>query len=234
MAFVYLRRDGYTNDSTPKIRAELEKALTLAPDFAPAYAFLSVAYVREPEKDKDKALQDAIRAARLEPGNLAYYIDVGKALLAAGRIPEATQISDKAKKLATTPNDRAMVTAFAKQVDYKVNHPEEASGSKPAGSATADDVSPAEDAGKIQHAEGQITEILCGHPPEVLLTLTTLSNSLLLHVTDITKLTIQEGSKPSDAVQSPCSKWKDRHAAVEFRNVASGMAKGEVQNISLN
>ena len=236
MAFVYLRRDGYTKDTTPKIRTELETVLTLAPDFPPAYAFLSIAYAQEPNKDTDKALKDALRATKLEPGNLAYFIDVGKALLAARRFPEATKIAEVSKKVATTPADRSMTTAFSRQIDYRVNHPLESADTKasstdaagPEGAAATD--TPV----KVVHAEGQITELLCGHPPEVILTLTTGANSLLLHVADIGKISIQEGPAGSDATTSPCAKWKDRQAKVDYRAVSSGMASGEIQNISLN
>lgn len=234
MAFVYLRRDNYTQESTPKIRVELEKVLSLSPDFAPAHAFLSIAYAQEPAKDVDKALKAARRASELEPGNLAYFIDIGKALLAAGRIPDARKVAETSRKVATTTGDRNMATNFTKQIDYKVNHPQEAASAKSAESdPTARDAAAAESTEGPAHAEGQITELLCGHPPEVLLTLTTDANSLLLHVADIAKISIQDGAKSSDAIQLPCSKWKDRRAKVDYRAVTAGMAKGEVESISL-
>jgi len=235
MAFVYLRRDGYTKVATPMIRAELETAVTLAPEFPPAYAFLSIAYAQEPDKNTDKALSAALRATKLEPGNLAYFIDVGKALLAARRIPEATRVADVARKIATTPADRSMTTAFSKQIDYRVNHPQETTDAKASNAdAPGPEAAAAETPAKIVHAEGQITELLCGHPPEVILTLTTGGNSLLLHVADVGKLTIQEGAAGSDAAKSPCAKWKDRQAKVDYRAASSGMAPGEIQNISLD
>jgi Flp pilus assembly protein TadD len=235
MALVYFRRDGYTKDATTKIRAELETVLTLAPEFTPAFAFLSIAYAQEPDKDPDKAVKDALRATKLEPGNLAYFIDVGRALLAGGHIPEASKVAEAARKVATTPGDRNMTTAFSKQVEYRVNHPQEKSDAKAfnpdaLGAETAAAATPA----KVVHAEGQITELLCGHPPEVILTLTSGDNSLLLHVADIGKISIQEGASGSDAAKSPCARWKDRQAKVDYRTVSSGMASGEIQNISLN
>lgn len=239
MAYIYLRRDGYTKDATPKIRAELEKALTVYPDFPAAHAFLSIAYAQEPDKNTDKAFQSAVRATKLEPGNLAYFIDVGKALLAAGRIPDAEKISDRASKAATNPSDRSMATAFAKLIDSKKHAGSQTSDSaKSAAMDAAADSTAAADpssgsATRASHAEGKITEILCGHPPEVLLTLTTAGESLLLHVADISKIAIQDGNKPSDAAQSPCAKWKDRPASMDYRPVSSGMAKGEIQSISL-
>jgi tetratricopeptide (TPR) repeat protein len=234
MAFVYLRRDNYTKESTPKIRLELEKVLSLSPDFVPAHAFLSVAYAQEPNKDTDKAFKSARRASELEPGNLAYFIDIGKALLAAGRIPEAKKIAETAHKVATTTGDRNMATSFTKQIDYKVNHPQEAPSAKSAeADPAARDASAAESTEGPVHAEGKISELLCGHPPEVLLTLTTDRNSLLLHVADIAKISIQDGAKASDATQLPCSKWRDRGAKIDYRAMSSGMAKGEVESISL-
>jgi tetratricopeptide (TPR) repeat protein len=234
MAYVYLRRDGYTKESTPIIRAELERVLSLSPDFAPAHAFLSIAYAQEPDKDVNKALKSALRASELEPGNLAYFIDIGKALLAAGRIPEARKVAETAKKTATTTSDRNMATSFAKQIDYRVNHSQEAANARtPDADAAAQDVTTPESSESPAHAEGQITELLCGHPPEVILTLASGANSLLLHVADIEKISIQDGAKASDAAQSPCSKWKDRHAKVDYRALFSGIAKGEIQNISL-
>jgi tetratricopeptide (TPR) repeat protein len=234
MAYVYLRRDGYTKDSTPKIRAELEKVLSLSPDFAPAHAFLSIAYAHDPDKDTDKALKSALRASELQPGNLAYFIDIGKAYLAAGRISEAGKIAETGQKLATTSNDRNMAISFTKQIDYKVNHPQEtASAPSTDEDLPAHDATVADSAEGPAHAEGQITELLCGHAPEVLLTLTTGSNSLLLHVSDIAKISIQADAKASDATELPCSKWKDRHATVDYRAMSSGMAQGEVLTISL-
>jgi tetratricopeptide (TPR) repeat protein len=234
MAFLYLRRDSYTKESTPKIRVELEKVLSLSPDFAPAHAFLSIAYAQDPAKDTDKAFKAARRASELEPGNLAYFIDIGKALLAAGRVLEAKKIAETAQKVATTTGDRNMATSFTKQIEYKVNHPQETTNAKSVeAESPVHDASPAESVESAAHAEGQITELLCGHAPEVILTLTTDTSSLLLHVSDITKISIQDGAKISDGTQLACSKWKDRHAKVDYRAIASGMTQGEVENISL-
>jgi tetratricopeptide (TPR) repeat protein len=236
MALVYLRRDGYTKDFTPKIRTELETVLTLAPEFPPAFAFLSIAYAQEPDIDTDKALKDALRATKLEPGNLAYFIDVGKALLAARRIPEAIKVAEAARKVATTPADRNMTTAFSKQVEYRTSHPQDTSDAKASNpDAPGTDAAAAETPAKIVHAEGQITELLCGRPPEVILTLTSGGgNSLLLHIADIGKISIQDGATGSDAAKSPCAKWKDRQAKLDYRAATSGMASGEIQNISLD
>ena len=234
MAFLYLRRDGYTKDSTPKIRAELETILSLNPDFAPAHAFLSVAYIQDPDKDLNKALNAAIHASNLEPGNLSYFIGIGKVYLAEGRISDARKVADTAQKLATGSNDRSITTSFAKQIEYTVSHPQEPGSVKHAPDEPPADTAPGSNSAEATaHAEGQITELLCGRPPEVLLKLTTAGNSLLLHVSDIAHISIQEGAKPSNDASLPCSKWKDRRAKIDYRAIPSGVAQGEVQVISL-
>jgi tetratricopeptide (TPR) repeat protein len=234
MARVYLLRDNYTRESTPKIRAELEKVLRLSPNFAPSLAFLSIVYAREPDKNTDMALNAARRASQLEPGNIAYFIDIGKALLAAGGIPEARKIAETAQKVATTSAERNQATSFTKQIDNKVRHPQESAGIRVTEDDPASrDFASAESTEDTLHAEGQIAELICGHPPEVILTLTTDKNSLLLHVSNIAKIAIQDGGKASDATQSPCAKWKDKHAKIGYRAAASAMAKGEVESISL-
>ena len=234
MALLYLRRDNYTTDSTPKIRAELEKVLSLSPDFAPAHAFLSIAYAHDPGKDTDRAFKAARRASELEPGNLAYFIDMGKALLAAGRIPEAKKVAEAALKVATTTGDRNMAARFNRQLEYKLKHPQEAASAEPAESdAAAPEAAASDPVRNPTQTEGQITELVCGHPPEVILTLTTEASSLLLHASDIAKISIQDGAKTSDATQLPCSKWRDRRAKVAYHAVPSGMTQGEIETISL-
>jgi hypothetical protein len=53
-------------------------------------------------------------------------------------------------------------------------------------------------------------------------------------VADIGKISILEGATGSDSAKSPCAKWKDRQVKVDYRAVSSGMASGEIQNISLD
>jgi hypothetical protein len=127
-----------------------------------------------------------------------------------------------------------VATNFNKQIDYKVKHPQEAAGAQPAESdAAAPDAAAADSMRNPAQGEGQITELVCGHPPEVILTLTTEASSILLHASDITKISIQDGAKASDATQLPCSKWRDRRAKVTYQAGPSGMTKGEIETISL-
>jgi len=128
-----------------------------------------------------------------------------------------------------------MTTAFNRQIDYRVNHPQESADTKASSTdAAGPEAAATETPAKVVHAEGKITELLCGHAPEIILTLTSGDTSLLLHVADIGKISIQDGATQSDSTKSPCAKWKDRPAKVDYRAVSAGMASGEIQSIALN
>jgi tetratricopeptide (TPR) repeat protein len=217
LATALYREFGYTEESTPDIRSHLETDVALNPDFAPAYAFLSVAYIQKPAPNNQKAFDAASRAARLEPGNLSYYIDIGMVLLADGKFAEARKLADQVKKTAFTARDRMIVASFAKRVDAKAKQASSTPGSSP--------LEPA-------HAEGKITELICGHLPEVVFTLTTSDSSLLLHIKDTTKIEIIEGQKSGES-GPPCASWKDRHAQVEFTSTPDSVANGEIRVLTL-
>jgi tetratricopeptide (TPR) repeat protein len=229
MATALYRTFGYTEESTPKIRVHLEKIVTRNPDFAPAYAFLSIAYIQKPAPNNQRAFDAAARASRLEPGNLSYYIDIGMVLLANGKFAEAKKLADQARKTAFTSRDRMIVASFTKRIDAKTKQASSASGGHTAEAETQSTepqlASPSQEPG---HAEGKITELICGHPPEVVLTLTTSSGPLLLHIKDATKIEILESHKPSDA-SPPCASWKDRRAQVDFTATPDSVTNGEIR-----
>ncbi len=228
------RQFGYTLESTPKIRAHLEKVISLNSNFAPAYAFLSVANAQKPSPNYQRAFDAAVRASKLEPGNLAYYIDIGVVLLADGNFTEAGKLADQAMKTAFTPRDRSIVASFTKRVEAKAS---QAASSTAGGLAAA---AGTQSAGALPkppppeptHAEGRITEIICTHPPEVVLTLVTSSNSLLLRIKDVTKIEILEAQRPGETNPLECTSWKDRRAQVEFRLTPDRATKGEISRLT--
>jgi len=233
LATTLYREFGYTEESTPEIRSHLEKVVALNPDFAPAYAFLSVAYIQKPSPDHPRAFDAASRAVRLDPGNLSYYIDVGMVLLADGKLAEARKLADQVKKTAFTARDRMIVASFTKRIDAKAKQVASIPSGRAAESETQVSGVTAE-APPLEplHAEGKITELICGHPPEAVLTLTTSDSSLLLHIKDTTKIEIVEGQKSSDS-SPPCALWKDRHALVEFTSTPDSVTNGEIRVLTL-
>lgn len=233
-AVMLLRKGGYTAESTPKIREKLEKVIALHPDFAPAHAFLCIVYIQAPET-KIKAVAEARRAMELEPGNLAYYIDLGKAALALGKLDDAKAISERAQKSSTTPRDRAQAVAFARQITAKGEAPgEKAAASAAAADEAAEERSEEKSQAQSSSVEGQITELICGHPPEVLLTLASAKEQTLLHARDITKIELRVKGAASDSGALPCAQWRDRKASVIFKVTPDGPAHGEIQKIAFD
>jgi len=235
-ASMLLRKKGYKPDSTPEIRADLEKVISMQPDFAAAHAFLCIVYTQTPET-KSKALAEAKLASDLEPGNLAYFIDIGRALLADGKTEDAKKVAATAQKLAAMPRDRSMATAFQRQVDAKLNP---GAAQIPAGDSADPMQSDAPSAAvamaaapKPMKLEGQITELLCGRAPEVLFSVTSGTQSTLLHVKDISKIEIKEGGAASSFTVAPCLKWKDRKVAIVYEAMKEGTAQGEVKSVDL-
>jgi hypothetical protein len=231
-AEILYRKSGYTKDATPLIRADLEKAVEFDPNFAPAHAFLCIAYTGTDET-KPKSIAEARRAIELEPGNLAYYIDLGRAALANGKTVDAQTIAERAQKVASTARDRALAESFAKRVANYNGRTAAKSVDADAPAPPAASESPNGPSGAISAtAEGQITELICGKPPEVLLTLATEKDQMLLHVADISKIEIQAAGKVSNSSATPCAQWKDRKAKVTFELTPDGPAHGELRSIA--
>jgi tetratricopeptide (TPR) repeat protein len=229
-ASIPYRKSGYDRETTPQIIANLQRVISLQPNFAPAHAFLCIAYTQSAET-KRKALGEAKTAMDLEPGNLAYFIDAGRALIATNDLANAKKVADTAQKLATWPRDRAMAANFQKTVSAKMNP----SAYDPRSVAAADPVVSDEGstAGLAQPSqkEGQITELICGHPPSVMFTLTVGDEQFLFRVKDVAKIRVLDAAGNTSEAAS-CGKWKDRKAMVEFSATPDGPAFGEVSSIA--
>jgi Protein of unknown function (DUF1570) len=228
-ASIPYRKSGYDREATPQIIANLQKVILLQPNFAPAHAFLCIAYTQSAET-KSKAFVEAKKAMDLEPGNLAYLIDAGRALIATNDLANAKKVADTAQKLATWPRDRAMAANFQKTVNAKMNPSAYDSRSvAPADPVASDEGSTASPAQPSQK-EGQITELICGHPPSVMFTLTVDEEQFLFRVKDVGKIRVLDGAGNTGGAAS-CGNWKDRKAMVEFSATPDGPAFGEVSSI---
>jgi hypothetical protein len=80
-------------------------------------------------------------------------------------------------------------------------------------------------------AEGHIKELICSHPPGVILTLSTPAEDILLHGKDTLKIEIRVPGQPSNAGIPPCAQWRDRKAQVTFTSAADSSVPGEAQSI---
>ena len=81
-------------------------------------------------------------------------------------------------------------------------------------------------------ADGKITELICGHPPAVMFTLTTPSEQYLFQVKDISKLELKDAGGNSAGGLATCANWKDRKAKVTYQSTPDGPAHGEVKSMA--
>jgi tetratricopeptide (TPR) repeat protein len=112
LAELNYRRHGYSAESTPEIVAQLEKALKIDPDFAPACAFIAIAYLHQPET-REKALDAALKAHQIEPTELPYLAVIGSVLLGSGRMDDANAMQRKLNSLAKTPQEKSFAHGYA-------------------------------------------------------------------------------------------------------------------------
>ncbi len=229
-ASIPYRKSGYNRETTPQIIANLQKTISLQPNFAPAHAFLCIAYTQSADT-KSKALAEAKKAMELEPGNLAYFIDAGRALVATNDLANAKKVADSAQKLATWPRDRAMAANLQKTVAARMNPSADDPRSIAAADPVANGEGPTAGPAPPSQKEGQITELICGHPPSVMFTLKAGDEQFLFHVKDIAKIRVLDATGNAGDAAS-CGKWKDRKATVEFSETPDGAAFGEVISIS--
>lgn len=105
--------------SSPHWREEKQKRLRqvieLNPEFAPAYSMLAMLLMGE-EGKQDEALQLAGTALQLEPGQMAYRLNYGQVLLAAGKIPEAKQLAAQMTAESRSEQDTMMARRFLDMV----------------------------------------------------------------------------------------------------------------------
>jgi len=233
-ALLILRTTGYRKDSTPQIIGNLERVTFLNPDFAPAWGFLSVAY-REQDETKAKSFDAAVKAAKLEPSNLAFTADIGYALLALNHEPEAEKILERLNSSAKTPNEKSTAESFARHL---ASHNEEkqktVAVTQENGAASSTTVQDADEvaqtasgvaAGRasssefpndqISRQEGVIRDAEC-NAANVNLHFAILGETLALSASDITKISIRLSGKESALSAMPCEQWKGRKAQLTY------------------
>jgi Tfp pilus assembly protein PilF len=88
--------------------ADLERAIHLNPQFAPAYATLASVYSLNPTA-YNEAIEAGSKAIELEPGNLSLAVSFGFALVNMGKTTEARSLASQIEAAARTPADREMV-----------------------------------------------------------------------------------------------------------------------------
>ena len=242
-ALLILRNTGYRKESTPLIIANLEKVTALNPDFAPAYGFLSVAY-RQQEDTKRKSFDADVKAAKLEPANLTFTVDIGDALLALGRDREASELLERMNKAARTAYEKSMTEAFAKRLaSHKelaarkegaipLNAPASADSDTTEPGSSPEQTVPSKAADhESSSEEGIIREVTCNAPSGISMRFAILGETLVLAAANPEKLVIHVAGKEATLSDIPCEQWKGRKARVSYMPPSGENKPGEISSI---
>ena len=97
-----------TAERMAQIESSLRAAIRLNPEFAPAFDQLAAFYTRH-GKNLDEANRLSLKAIQLEPGNLYFRLNRASLLMAMRRPGDASAILGTAAKLATGPEQIAML-----------------------------------------------------------------------------------------------------------------------------
>jgi Tfp pilus assembly protein PilF len=111
-----LRHGMPSPEAAEKIRVSLEKAISINPQFAPAWAAVGSVYSLRPET-YEKARSAGRHAVDLEPGNLEYAIQFGYVLLNTGKTADAKILAKRAQKAAKTPQEKGAADTFLRAVE---------------------------------------------------------------------------------------------------------------------
>lgn len=110
--------------SGPPAEVALKKAVELNPNFAPAYAALAALYSKSGEQ-MALALDMALKASRLEPGDITYRVGVGDILLNLARFAEAEKLGQALLAAARSPVDRDVAERFIEDTRRRKSQDEE-------------------------------------------------------------------------------------------------------------
>jgi tetratricopeptide (TPR) repeat protein len=237
-----------------------EKAAALNPDFAPAWYNLAMIYSQRNET-LQKALTDAQRAATLAPGDSGYQLQVAALLDRLGHPDEArktaAQVKESASDRATAAKAGDLVARTSRPQPSAVPAPIGNAPAKPPSdsgprierktepeakpsSTTAVSAAPKTDPApapplfsptKVYSMVGTITDVNCASPPQVQLTLKSLTIVMKLHASELAKVSIKSAGPDASAKSASCSSLRGRNVRISYVLVLDKSWDGEMQEV---
>ena len=246
-------REGITSEAeNAQVIANLEKAISLNPLFAPGFANLASIDSLQPGT-MDRALQLGRKALELDPGNLQYAVSFAHVLLNAGRIADAKALAARIQQAAWTPRDKEAAGQLqgsiadydeqsrqaAERARYFEARRAAASAGPPAPlvpaaptiEAPAGGVTSVKDGRALYMAEGVIADAECNATAAGRLTLTIDHSSMRFLYTSLSKLEVIEGLTEDSGNAPSCAAWKGRRARLFFYKTKDKPYAGELKTI---
>ena len=238
----------------------LEKAIALNPQFAPAYANLASLYSMNPET-QPKALQLAKKAVDLEVGNLQYAVNYAHVLLNTGHFDDTKALAARIHQAARTPVDKASADQLLQSVEQYAAYAQQAAeyseqakrnaaappkvivfegDAPPAPKSTAPNAT-AETApttarptgsNRTQYmVEGIVASAECNTDAPGRVTLTVDRSAMKFMYSSLANLAVVEGLTEDSGKAPACAEWKGRRVRLFFYQTKDRPYAGELQAV---
>ncbi len=245
-----MRYEMNSPEATQEVIADLEKAISLNPKFAPAYEALSSLYSFN-STTIDKAIIAGKKAIQLEPGTLSYAVSYGYVLLRIGKVADAKVIAAKIQAVAKTPEDmlaaRQLSEVVASREAYDAQEANYARQSQEAAGQQTAPVANASRSNKIttpegppinkhegenEYAiEGTVFFAECARDSPGKVTLTANSRTLTFRIPSLDDLQVLVKNEDVSEHPPACSEWRARRARLFFYKWKGKEYYGELSTI---
>jgi tetratricopeptide (TPR) repeat protein len=224
-----------------------ERATQINPQFAPAFVGLAQAYSVRPETQK-QSVEAGIRAAKLEPTNRAYSINLVHLLLNNNREADARQLAQRLLDKATSPQESQVARDLLERVkeheqwtaQRKMQLEAAANSTKqsavvnaPTGTQTTTPSSKTNpvDTSTLMAADGLVQRIDCSRKPAITVTLSGGKRPLIFHAEDFGTVGVTGEGEGTLSLDS-CEKWKGRRVRIWFRKAQGKDYLGEMTDLA--
>jgi len=247
-------RRSHSDADNAESAALLEKAISMNPQFAPAYAALSSLYSTNPETH-EKALAMGRKAIELEPGNLQYAVAYSFVLLNVDRLAEARALAGRIQAAGRTAEDHQLsqqleqaiqsraeydqqVAAYKRQAEQRQQSAEQHTSLAAvvaerggAASSTKEPVANKHDQETQYAVEGTITAADCGSGGGGEVILMVNKSGMRFKIADIQELQVAEGNQDISEHAPACADWKGRRARLYFYKLKDKEFAGELSTV---
>jgi hypothetical protein len=227
-----------------------QRATQLNPLFAPAMEGLAQAYSLSPQT-QNQALNAAISAVKLDPGEHRYSLNLAYLLLNNNRVDPARVIAQKLLAAAHSPQESQQAQELLSHISereqwiaqtraaHSATNGDPGADASPIASSSGATVAPAvslHSSVPINSmtnvgVDGEISSIDCSHSPEITITLDLSKGPMILHVRDFRTIAVAAPDVDSMPKLEACEQWKGLQVKAWFHVVQKQPYLGEITKI---
>jgi Tfp pilus assembly protein PilF len=233
-----------------QVEASLRAAIKLNPSFAPPFERLA-AFEGMRRRNLDEAYMMALRAVRLDPGNVSYRMTAASVLMQMERGTDAVAVLHEALRIAKSPAETVIVQNFLTQVEKYATAREQRTeqsrrlteelkanveaNAAPAGESNANTEAPEEELPKGPHrfVVGTLQNVHC-HAPSIDLTVAAKGKTMALHSGNYYKIGFTALGFMPQGELNPCKDLEGMSAKVEYVEFSAKPAAAYVVGIELH